>query len=55
MGVMKHFRHILIGHEIFSKILDGPQNIFLCSIIAILVFKLRGLEQKISKVAIKKI
>ena len=28
---MKYFRHILMGHEIFLKILDGPQNIFWCS------------------------
>ena len=32
MGVMKYFRHILMDHEIFFKIFDGPQNIFLCSI-----------------------
>ena len=25
---MKQFRHILMGHEIFFKIFDGPQNIF---------------------------
>ena len=30
-GVMKYFRHILMSHEIFLKIFDGPQNIFLCS------------------------
>ena len=29
---MKYFRHILMGHEIFAKNFDGPQNIFLCSI-----------------------
>ena len=28
---MKYFRHILVGHEIFAKNFDGPQNIFLCS------------------------
>ena len=55
MGVIKYFRHILIGHEIFFKIFDGPQNIFLCSIFVILFFKLRGLEHKISKLAIKEI
>ena len=27
VGVMKHFRHILIGHEIFFKVFDAPQNI----------------------------
>ena len=31
-GVMKYFMHILMGHEIFFKIFDGPRNIFLCSI-----------------------
>ena len=52
---MKYFRHILIGHEIFPKIFDGPQNIFLCSTFVILFFKLRGLQHKISKLAIKEI
>ena len=36
VGIMKYFRHILMGHEIFFKILDGPQNIFLCSFFVIL-------------------
>ena len=36
VGTMKYFRHILMGHEIFSKNLDGPQNIVLCSIFIIL-------------------
>ena len=54
VGVMKYSRHILMGHEINFKIFDGPQNIFLCSIIVIF-FKLRGLEHKISKLAIKDI
>ena len=54
-GVMKYFRHILIGHEIFFKIFDRIQNFFLCSIFVILFFKLRGLEHKISKLAIKEI
>ena len=53
MGVMKYFRHILMGNEIFFKILNGPQNIFLCSISIILFFKLKRLEHKISKLAIK--
>ena len=44
MRVMKYFRHILMGHEIFVKIFDGPENIFSCSIFLILFFKLRGLE-----------
>ena len=52
MGVMKYFKHILMDHEIFFKLFDGPQNIFLCSIFIILFFKLRGLEYKISKLAI---
>ena len=26
--VMKYFRHILMGNEIFSKLFDGRQNIF---------------------------
>ena len=55
VGVMKCFRHILMGHEIFFKIFDTPQNIFWCSIFMILFFKLRGLEHKISKLAIKEI
>ena len=28
---IKYFRHILMGHEIFLKIFDGPQNNLLCS------------------------
>ena len=36
VGIMKYFRHILMGHEIFFKIFDEPQNIFLCSIFVIL-------------------
>ena len=55
MRVMKYFRHILIGNEIFFKIFDDPQNIFLYSIFAILSFKLRGLEHKISKLVVKEI
>ena len=30
-GVMKYFKHILMGYEIFLKIFDGLQNIFLSS------------------------
>ena len=52
---MKYFRHILMGHEIFLKIFDGPQNIFLWSILIILFFKLNRLKHKISKLAIKEI
>ena len=33
---MKYFMHILLGHEIFFKIFDGPRNTFLCSIFIIL-------------------
>ena len=55
MGTMKYFRHILMVHEIFFEIFDGSQNIFLCSIFVILFFKLKGLEHKISKLAIKEI
>ena len=29
-AAMKNFRQILIGHEIFLKIFDGPQKILLC-------------------------
>ena len=54
-GVMKYFRHVLMGHEIFFKILDGPQSIFLCFIFVILFFKLRELKSKISKLAINEI
>ena len=53
MGVMKYFRHILMGHEIFFKIFDGSQNMFLCFIFIILFFKLKGLKHKTSKLAIK--
>ena len=54
VGLIKYFRHILMGHELFFKVFDGPQNIFLCSLV-ILFFKLRRLEHKISKLAIKEI
>ena len=53
--VMKYFKHMLIGHEIFFKIFDGSKNIFLCSVFVILFFKLKGLEHKILKLAINKI
>ena len=55
MGVIKYFRHILMGHEIFFEIFNGPQSMFLCSIFVILFFKLRVFEHKISKLAIKEI
>ena len=54
-GVMKYLWYMLTGHEIFFKIFDGPQNIFLCSIFVISFFKLRELRYKISKLAISKI
>ena len=54
VGAMKYFRHILMGHEVFFKIFDGPQNI-LCSIFMILFFKVKGLKHKIPKLAIKEI
>ena len=55
VGVMKYFGHILMGHEIFYKVFNGLQNIFLSSIFVILFFKLRRLEHKISKLAIEEI
>ena len=45
----------MMGLEIYFKIFDSPKNIFLCSIFAILFFKLRRLEHKIFKLAIKEI
>ena len=27
MGAMKYFRHILMGHEMFFKIFDGPHHL----------------------------
>ena len=44
-----------MGHEIFFKIFDGPRNIFLCSIFIILLFMLKELKHKLSKLAIKEI
>ena len=55
MVAMKYLRHILMGHEMFFKIFDGPRNIFLCSIFIILFFKLKGFKHKIFKLAIKEI
>ena len=55
MGAMKNVKHILMGHAIFLKIFDGPQNIFSCSPSVILIFELRESEQKMSKLAIKEI
>ena len=55
MGAIKYFKYILIGHEIFLKIFDEPQNIFLCSPLVILIFKLRWSEHKTFHLAIKEI
>ena len=30
-GVVKYSRQILVGHEIFLKIFDGPRKMFLCA------------------------
>ena len=38
--VMKYFRHTLMGHEIFLKSLDGPQNTFLCFFLVLTFIKL---------------
>ena len=42
---------MFMGDEIIFKNFDGPRNIFFCFIFVVL----RGLEHKISKLAIKKI
>ena len=55
MGAMKYLTHILMGHEIFFKIFDGPRNIFLCSVFITLLFKLKALKHKVSKLAVKEI
>ena len=44
-----------MGHEIVSSIFDRPRNILLCSIFLTVFFNLRGLEHKISKLALKEI
>ena len=54
-GGLEGFVHILMDHEIFFKIFDGPQNIFLCCIFVILFFKLSGLEHEIFQLAIKEV
>ena len=46
VGAMKNFKHISVRHEIFLKIFDGPQNIFLCSLLVILICKIRESESK---------
>ena len=55
MEAIKYFRHILMDHEIFFKISDGPQDVLLCPIFLLLFFKLRELECKISKLVINEI
>ena len=55
MEASKHFRHILMDHEIFFKIFDGPQDVLLCYIFLLLFFKLRELQCKISKIVINEI
>ena len=40
VGVMKYLRHLLMGHEIFFKIFDGPENFFHVLYLVILFFKL---------------
>ena len=55
MEASKHFRHILMDHEIFFKIFDGPQDVLLCYIFLLLLFKLRELQCKISKIVINEI
>ena len=44
-----------MDHEIFLEISDEPQNIFLCSPLVILIFKLRESEHKMSKLVIKEV
>ena len=36
--IMKYFRRILMGHEIFFKMFYGPQTVFPCSIFLISFF-----------------
>ena len=55
MEAIKYFSHILMDHEIFYKIFDGPHDVLLCSIFLHLFFKLRELECKISKLVINEI
>ena len=54
-GSMKNFKYILMDCEIFVNIFDGPRNIFLCSPLVILIFKLKESERKMSKLAIMEI
>ena len=54
-GGHENFKHILMGHEIFLNIFDGAQNIFLCSPLVILIFKLRESEGKMAELTIEEI
>ena len=54
-GVMKYFRHILMGHELFFNIFNGPRNVFVCFIFIMFFFKLKVLKYKIFKLAINEI
>ena len=42
VGVMKYFRHILMGHEVFFKIFDGRQKSFLMSYFGNFIFLVKG-------------
>ena len=55
LETMKNSKHILMGHEIFLKIFDRQNNIFLSSPLVILILMLRESELKMSKLAIKEI
>ena len=55
--VMKYFRHVVMGHEIFLKIFDGPQKFFLfSSFLSFLVISFKNLwwsRKKLLKLAMK--
>lgn len=57
VGAMKNFKSILMGHEwvIFLKIYNGLQKVLLCPHSVIIIFKLSGSEQVMSKLPIKEI
>ena len=42
MGIMKYFRNMLMGNEMFSEIFDGTKNTFLCSIFVMLFLSPEG-------------
>ena len=54
VGAMKYFMRILMIHEIFFKIFDGPRNIFIRSIFIILFVKLKKLKHIISKLSLSR-